>query len=471
MVSRQSRLCRSVKANTMNNQLLRVAATLASIAAKGTLPPAIATSLVAASMTSSVLVALPLIVAALLCPAGGVARAAQPLGMSDADVSGLGVTPTGSLAIQPMTTIGADGVGYFADPYPVRLAPSNGGQTQVFSGTTKAIIWCAYPVSARCFAWTPATIDTGALGAEIAAAGASITNLQNLDVFQDDVGGWHAALTIGVHSAAHPNHWTVLVHAHATAPAAPGIAPLAWSADTVLQGSFSEPVAGNHDGKYFQEGGRLYLVYVKNFVPKPALRNGIVIQPMLSPTQPEPGGPTTLLMPGDRYGALNSEFYGNTQAKLVEAPYIAKIAGKYALIYSTGAYQQVDYKAGVAWSDTLMPAPGSRYRKVLEADVQGVWGQPSRPEVRYLLQSQLSNWPNFTAGQVISPGVASAVEAPSGAWRLYFAGFDLSDRPPAAPGSHRRPYFVGLRAAVPLGKTAAAASDAELATWLQPEVQ
>jgi len=54
------------------------------------------------------------------------------------------------------------------------------------------------------------------------------------------------------------------------------------------------------------------------------------------------------------------------------APYIAKVGSKYALIYSTGAYLQPDCKAGVAWSDTLMPVPNGRHRKVLETDVQGV---------------------------------------------------------------------------------------------------
>ena len=416
------------------------------------------------------LLAMSLAMAAFLHPAGdGTARAGQPPEASGTDTSAPGETPTPSLAIQPMTNVSADGTGYFADPYPVRLAPSSGGRTQVFSGTTKAIMWCSYPISARCFSWTPATIDAGALRAEIAAAGASVTNFQNLDAFQDDAGGWHAAVAIGVNSPAHPNHWTVLVHAHSAA--APGIVPTTWSADTVLSGSFAAPVEGNYDGKYFEEGGRLYLLYVKNLVPNPALRNGIVIQPMLSPTTPAPADPTILLTPDDRYGALNSEFYGHTQSKLVEAPYIAKIADKYALIYSTGAYLTVGYKAGVAWSDTLMPVPGARYRKVLATDMQGVWGKPGRPEVRYLLQSQLPSWPNFTGDQVISPGVASAVQGPGGAWRLYFAAFDLADRPPVVRGDHRRPYFVGLQASVLPGETVAAASDADLANWLLPVTQ
>ena len=372
-----------------------------------------------------------------------------------------------------MTTVGADGTGYFSDPSPVRLAPARGERMQFFSGTTEAVMSCAYPVSARCFSWTPVTIDAGTLRAEIAAAGASITNFQNLDAFQDDRGSWHAVLAIGVHSPSHPHHWTVLVHAHPGA--APGAVPLAWSADTVLSGSFSDPVDGNYDGKYFEDGGRLYLLYVKNLAPRPALRNGIMIQPMLSPTRLAPEGPTVLLTPGDWYGAIGSEGYDPAQAELVEAPSIVRIAGKYALIYSTGGYRSLDYKAGVAWSDTLMPVPGGRYRKAQEPDGQGVWGPPGRLEVHYLLQSQHSRWPNFTGNQVISPGVASAVQGPGGAWWLYFAGFDPADRPLVRPGvaeaGHRRPFFVRLRAAVPPGQAAAAVSDAELVTWLQPETE
>ncbi len=375
-----------------------------------------------------------------------------------------------------MTTIRPGHIGYFSDPYPVRLAASSGDQTQVFSGTTEAVMSCAYPLTPGCFSWTPITINAGTLAPQITAAHAKITNFQNLNAFQDDAGHWHAVLAIGVISPGQSRYWTVLVHAHPTEIGLKDTVPLAWSADTVLSGSFSTRVDGNYDGKYFEDGGKLYLLYVKNFVPVPALRNGIVIQPMQSPTQPGSEAPTTLLLPGDRFGPLNSEWYGTTPAKLVEAPYIARIGGKYALIYSTGAYQQVGYKAGVAWSDTLMPEPGGRYRKVLQPDPQDLWGEPpGRPEVRYLAQSQRPRWPNFTGGQVISPGVASAVQGPAGVWWLYFAGFNPDDRPLLSPGvanaQFRRPYFLRLLTAVPPGASVAAASDAELATWLQPEPQ
>ena len=292
--------------------------------------------------------------------------------------TGLG---TGPLPIIALTTIGPDGSGYLADPQPVHLAPSEGDRRALISGTTKAVISCAEPITPRCFRWTPLTVDAGPLMGAITKVRARITNYQNIDLFQDDGGGWHAVVTIGVQTPAHQAHWTVITHAHPVGPSTPGVVPLAWSADTVLAGSFDEPVEGNYDAKYLVDGGKLYLLYVRNYVPEPALRNEIVIQPMSSPTRPASGGPVVLLTPGDRYGALNSEWYANTQAKLVEAPFISRIGGKYALVYSTGAYLTAGYKAAVAWSDTLLPAQGRHYRKVLEPDLQNIWATPSGIEV------------------------------------------------------------------------------------------
>ena len=400
---------------------------------------------------------------AAICTVATTSVCAQPFGVPPVPAS---------LAIEPMTTIARDGSGYLADPQPVRMAPSSGSQVQILSGTTKAIIRCAYPIVPGCFTWSPVTVDADALRARIDAAGASITNFQNLNLFQDDAGTWHAAVTIGVNTPAHKRHWTIIAHAHPTEPATLGAAPLAWSADTVLSGSLTDPVEGNSDAKYFEDEGRLYLLYVKNIVPPPALRNAIVIQPMRSPRQPVAAGAVTLLTPGDRNGPLDSEDYAQTQAKLVEAPYISRIQGKYALVYSTGAYLTPGYKAGIAWSDTLVPVASGRYRKVLEPDPLHIWDAEGRREVRYLIQSQKPRWPNFTGGQVSGPGVAAAVEGSEGAWWLFFNGFapdDMPIRPSGqADGDHRRPFALRLLAAVPTGRSVAQATDAELATWLQP---
>jgi hypothetical protein len=306
------------------------------------------------------------------------------------------------------------------------------------------------------------------------AAGVHKTNFQNIDVFQDDRGGWHAAITLGVNSPAHPKHWTLTTHAHPVGASTPTSPPSAWELDAVLSGSFSRPVEGNYDGKYFEDDGRLYLLYVDTIAAPPALRNAIFLQPMASFTRPAPVPRTMLLRPGDREGDLASETYARTQAKLVEAPYLSRIGDKYALVYSSGAYLTPGYKAGVAWSDTLLPRPGQLYRKVLAADVAGIWGRPGHREVRYLVQSERPRWPDFTGGTVIGPGVAAAVQGPAGAWWLFFNGFAIGDLPSRPDGqidgTHRRPYYLRLTVQVPSGRSVASASDDELARWIIPDV-
>lgn len=369
--------------------------------------------------------------------------------------------------IEPMSLVADDGSGYFSDPYPVPLAGKKDSREWIVTGTTKAMMRCIAELTPRCFSWGRLKIGAGSLRPVITAAGATITNYQNLNAYRDEAGAWHAVLAVGVNNAAHPDYWTVLVHARPAGVIKSGALPLAWSADTILSGSFSTPEDGNYDGKYVRDHGRLYLLYVKNFVAKPALRNGAVLQPMRSPTEPGMTPAVTLLRPDE---AFESERYGRSRAKLVEAPYIATVGGKYALIYSTGAYREAGYKVGVAWSDTLLPAKGGSYRKVAVApNLAGVGA--GRHDIHYLLQSQDPCSGNFTGDRVISPGVASLVRDDRG-WAMLFAGFDPGDRPLLLPdvarADHRRPYFVRMVEHVDRARKVADASADDLAEWLQP---
>ena len=277
-------------------------------------------------------------------------------------------------------------------------------------------------------------------------------------------------LAIGVVNSSAPHYWTVIVHAHPKPGAKEDSVPTEWISDAVLSGSFSTFVNGNYDCKYFEDEGQLYLVYVQNLKNK--LRNGIVIQPMLSPTELAPVAPTLLLEPSEKDGGFNSEWYANTDFKLVEVANLKFINNKYALAYSTGAFETAGYKAGVAWSDTLLPEPGKTYRKVLMEDAKGVWGQPNHLEVRYLLQSQEVDWPNYCGNQILGPGVPSLNQSPDGAWYLFFGGFDPKNAPPIGGGAfqanYRRPYFLRLTVSVPAGARVNSVSNAELAGWITP---
>jgi hypothetical protein len=210
------------------------------------------------------------------------------------------------LHIMPLTQVDGNGQGYMADPQPIRLAPMANSKVQYISGTTKALLRCEYPIRPNCFSWTPMSVNAGSLNEAITAAGAHVTNIQNTDIFQDNEGGWHAAITLGIASTSHPKHWTVIAHAHGVNAGADGMPPLIWSADKLLSGSFSEAGNGNYDGKYFEDNGHLYLLYVEGIAPPPNLRNAIVIQSMLSPETRAAVAPTVLLTTGDRQGELNS---------------------------------------------------------------------------------------------------------------------------------------------------------------------
>ncbi len=111
--------------------------------------------------------------------------------------------------------------------------------------------------------------------------------------------------------------------------------------------------------------------------------------------------------------------------------------------------EENDYKTGVAWSDTFLPAPGATYRKILRPDPTGVWGKPGL-EVQYLLQSEKPAWPDDVANEVVAPGDHPSVE---GSTVRFIA-------------DHRRLFFTPLRVDIPPGAT-----DAELATWLTPVSQ
>ena len=380
---------------------------------------------------------------------------------------------SGVIVITPLTTVVEHPPsGYFQDPYPIPLLGVSGTPVQLFSGTTKSILVCPPEIDANCVAPVSVSLDQGTLTAQAAAAGATLTTSDNYNIYLDGSGHWQMAATFYVKNPTLPSKgaWTVIVHAH---PSNQQL-PTAWIADTLLVGSFAQPARANYDGKYFVDGSSLYLIYSKNLSSKP-VHDGIVAQRMVSPTRKAAVGPVVLLEPAPGAG-LNSElFFENdpdSEFKLVETGNITRIDGKYALAYSTGAFDEGDYKAGVAWSDTLLPKPGSFYRKVLRPDPTAIWGKPG-PEVQYLLQSQEPAWPNDVASEVIAPGVPSIVQASDGSYRLYFAGYAPSDHPdepgtPFVEATHRRPFFATLRVDIPPDATVAGATDTDLASWITP---
>lgn len=386
-----------------------------------------------------------------------------------------GTSTAASGGIRPLTDPGSKDKGvYFSDPYPIhRAAPYRGG-SQYFSGTTKALLDCPTGTTARCTAGKKVKVTPGpALVRAAKRYGSRTTAVINTNIYQRDSGAWEMAATMYVKNPAHPQAapWTVVVHAHARHPS-PSAVPTTWVADSLLAGSFAHPQKANYDGKYIEDGGKLYLVYSKLLTASPQ-HDGIVAQEMTSPSRPAKTGPVVLLGPEEAQGGYNSEyFFGLDQPKkfkLIETGNITEVDGKYVMAYSTGAYNEPDYKAGLAWSDTLIPPHGSAYRRITAKDTAGVWGKPGGTEVDYLLQAQEKAWPHDVADQVLAPGVPSVVDN-KGKWYLYFAGYLPTDAPHLSGGhydaSHRRPYVMPLKVDIPGGTSVRKATEAELARWV-----
>jgi hypothetical protein len=362
------------------------------------------------------------------------------------------------------------GTGYFQDPYPIHTVTS--GSTPglpTFSGTTKQLISCAGQLQPACFTSTSITVDFGSFATQAQGAGASISSYGNLNIYQDNAGTWQMAVTANLSNPS--SNWHAILHAHPTSSNS-GI-PTAWMADALLVGSLVTPGMDNYDGKYFEDSGTLYLVYNKN-VGKD--QDGVVAQAMTSASKTDGSSPVPLLGPETVNGGYNSEYSeglnSSSAVKLIETGNITKIQGKYVMTYSDGTYNRPDYKSGIAWSDTFLPPTGTYYQRVQKIDTAGVWGQPNHAEAEYLLQSQIAQWPNYVASQVLAPGVPAIITDASGNYYLSFAGYDPADAPTDSNGlylgTHRRPYYIKLQVQIPTGATVTGTSPQALTSWVQP---
>ena len=392
---------------------------------------------------------------------------AASAGLTEAHAAVLAISPLTDAAPEPPT-------GYFSDPYPVTLPGVGSGlPIQLFSGTATTLLACPDHVPGTCLEGGQITLDPGSVGDAAARSGATLTAAENYNIAPDANGQWQMIATYFVQNTAVLSRhapWTIIVHAHPVGAQW----PMRWSADSILVGSLTAAAPANYDGKLFVDAGKLYLIFSRNLSLAP-LRDGLVAQRLIDPRTPAADPPVVLLAPTAGAGYASEKYTAdeaNDGFKLVETGNITKIDGKYALAYSTGSYDRIDYKSGVAWSDTFLPVAGTTYRKVVKSDPLGIWGVPGGSDVQYLLQSQKPRWPNDVAGAVVAPGVPSLLQAPDGHWRLVFAGYAASNDPIGSKGgfiaSYRRPFVVPLTVAIPPDTTVAAASDTDLARWITP---
>lgn len=218
--------------------------------------------------------------------------------------------------MQPLYT------GYFSDPYHV---PFVGNNPQTFFGTKPKYLWCpGTNISPSCANEGDVSVDTSTLATQAAAYNATIANTAGLHPYLlNDNQTWIMAVTLHMTNSA-GDSWSVIAHAAAKTQVQGGAPPTNWTADTLLVGSFSDSSTdANYDGKYFQDGNQLYLIYQKELTTSPH-RDGVVAQAMIDPVTLASSDPVTVPAPNTEDDPLMSEWYytngntGNLNFKLVE---------------------------------------------------------------------------------------------------------------------------------------------------------
>lgn len=372
--------------------------------------------------------------------------------------------------IERATSATPAGSEHFSDPYPLETSST---ANVSFSGTFKEIITCAGGIKPGCFTATPITVDIDpSIQAEAKQRGVELSSTKAHHITRTSDGRWQMVLSSAVipHGGSRDDHWNIILHAHPTGQTTDA-PPKSWIADAILVGSLDHNAPANYDGKYFEDGGNLYLVYSKSISTEPT-RFGIAAQLLTDPAHVAPTAPVMLLSPSANPGLASENYFSLDEKRdfrLVETGNVVKLDGKYVMLYSVGSYQRPTYKVGVAYSDTFLPASGRSYRKVMLPDPTGIWGSPGAQEVGYLLQSQEADWPNYAGKTVQAPGVGSIIRQGDRSY-LFFAGYDKSEKPHGDDGtfdaSHRRPYYVPIKIDIPADTTVTQATDSQLASWI-----
>ena len=202
----------------------------------------------------------------------------------------------------------------------------------------------------------------------------------------------------------------------------PGKPVIRWRLASVMVGDVSRDDCLYYESKVLQDtDGSRHLMYVARV----GRDNHIVAQRMKSPTELDASAKPRLLLRPTGYRSEDRNGPGSMQ--LVEGSSIARLNGKYVLLYSVGDFRLDNYKLGMAFSDSLIPPEGQPYRTVKVAN-PGKAGESggAGEEIAYLLQSEKLAWPNYCAQRVVGPGLGSVVFIDGKSW-LFFHGYKPDD--------------------------------------------
>ncbi|NQT51840.1 hypothetical protein HQ576_07315, partial [bacterium] len=197
---------------------------------------------------------------------------------------------------------------------------------------------------------------------------------------------------------------------------APGRPVTRWKLRRLLIGGRTRAEGTAYDQKMYRlADGSLYLVYNTRAPGSPNV--GIYAARMKDPATLDTGAPAVPLLVPEGYA---SESRHGTALRICEGNTIRRLGGKWVLVYSVGAFDLINYKIGLAYSDSFLPPKGKTYQKVLIDDLNGTWGKVGkRQEVCYLLQSHKPAWPNYCGEWLHGPGIGSIVEEDGRHWLVH----------------------------------------------------
>ena len=166
-----------------------------------------------------------------------------------------------------------------------------------------------------------------------------------------------------------------------------------WKFKNVVVGDPSKQDWNCYESKILQDKDKtLYLMYVE----RTGRDNFIYAQKLKSWGRIDAAAPRRLMLRSEGYRSEDRDKPGGMQ--IVEGGSIIEWKGKYILLYSAGDFLLNNYKLGMAFSDTLIPAKGHMYHKVKIPDPKKVWGDKgSKEEIGYLFNRRSRNGPT-TAG-------------------------------------------------------------------------
>jgi hypothetical protein len=224
-----------------------------------------------------------------------------------------------------------------------------------------------------------------------------------------------------------------------------------WKLDRVLVGNIARRRHAYDGAVVRDDRGTLWLIHTAG-LRREGLHPGnhILAQRMKNPGTVDSSAPPVVILGPE---GLRSEDRNPGGMQLLEGAIPFRLGGRWALSYSVGDFALDNYKCALAFADELVPTSPTQYAKTKMPDPANIWGNdPPREEVKYLLQTEKPQWPNFVGAQLCGPGHASLVEI-RGAPHLVFHArrMDAAGKPVGDRCLWKMPVRVNAGGDVPPG--------------------